>query len=247
MDHRSETDVTPGRIGSIQPAGRPVGPVVRPVSPVQVSRLLHAAGDAARDDAWADFLRHYSRLLLKVARRATSTHDEAMDRYAFILDQLRQEDFRRLRAFAADGRGRFTTWLVVVARRLCVDHHRRVHGRPQTEHDSASTARIEQAARRNLAGLLAGEIDLEQLPDNRAPAPDAAVIAAERHDALADALGSLDPADQLLLTLRFEDGLPLGRIGPLVGLESRFQVHRRLKQVLAQLRESLRVRGITHP
>ena len=44
-----------------------------------------------------------------------------MDHYAFMLDRLQEDGFHRLRAFAGDGRGQFTTWLVVVARRLCVE------------------------------------------------------------------------------------------------------------------------------
>jgi hypothetical protein len=53
-----------------------------------------------------------------------------MDRYAWVLDALRQDRHRRLRAFAAEGRGSFTTWLVAVVRRLCVDEHRHRYGRP---------------------------------------------------------------------------------------------------------------------
>ena len=32
-----------------------------------------------------------------------------MDRYAFSIERLREQNFRRLRTFAADGRGKFTT------------------------------------------------------------------------------------------------------------------------------------------
>jgi DNA-directed RNA polymerase specialized sigma24 family protein len=48
-----------------------------------------------------------------------------MDGYAYVLEALRSDDYRRLRAYAADGRSKFSTWLVVVARRLCLDLHLR--------------------------------------------------------------------------------------------------------------------------
>lgn len=55
-------------------------------------------------------------------RRFRGGHDAAMDRYAYMLAQLRCSDFTPLQCHAADGRSAFTTWLVVVARRLCLDH-----------------------------------------------------------------------------------------------------------------------------
>lgn len=216
-----------------------------PSLPAALAKLLQAADQAGRARAWTEFLQQYSKLLLKVAHRASTTYDEAMDAYTFMLDQLRQDDHRRLRRFAADGRGRFTTWLVVVARRLCVDHHRRVHGRPQADPGSDQTRAIQQEARRNLVALIAGEADPDRLEDSRSSRPDAAVYEAERQQALTQAISTLDEADQLLLALRFEDDLPLGSIGPLVGLASRFQVHRRLKAVLARLRGELEKRGFT--
>lgn len=246
MDDQFDADLAADYVGS-PPSIRADGRERQPELPVYLSRLLGASAGRARDDAWSDFLRQYSRLLLKTVRRASTGHDEAMDRYAFILEQLRCDDFRRLRAYTADGRGKFTTWLVVVARRLCVDHHRRVHGRSQAATEPDSAGPLEQAARRNLVGLLAAEFDLEQLEDDRSPRPDAAFLDAERHDALVRAVSTLDAMDQLLLTLRFEDDLPLARIGPILGLQSRFQVHRRLKTVLARMRELLEEHGYGRP
>lgn len=213
--------------------------------PTQVSRLLTASGDGAQDDAWADFLEHYSKLLLQTARRASADADESMDRYTFILDQLRDNDFRRLRSFAAEGRGKFTTWLVVVARRLCVDHHRRAFGRPQAARESSHAQSAEHTARRNLATLVAAAVDPDQLEDSRSRSPDSAVLEHERRAALSHALSTLDETDQLLLTLRFDDELPIQTIAPMVGLRSRFQVHRRLNAVLTQLRGVLQEQGFT--
>jgi len=44
--------------------------------------------------------------------------DGAMDAYAYVLERLRERDCARLRTYADGGPARFTTWLVVVARRL---------------------------------------------------------------------------------------------------------------------------------
>jgi len=247
MHDQFDADLAADGVGSLRPSARAEGRELHPGLPVHLSRLLGAPVGRARDAAWTAFLEQYSRLLLKTVRRASAGHDEAMDRYAFILEQLRSDDFRRLRAFTADGRGRFTTWLVVVARRLCVDHRRRVHGRPQSPVEPGGAEPADRIVRRNLVTLVAGEIDLERLEDHRSSRPDDVVFESERHDALAEALNSLDPADRLLVTLRFEDDVPMSRIGPIVGLESRFQVHRRLKWILGQLRDRLRERGFTRP
>ncbi len=215
--------------------------------PHRVSDLLEAPDSASRDAAWAAFLNEYSQLLLRAARRASSSYDETMDHYTFILDQLQVEDFRRLRAFAADGRGTFTTWLVVVTRRLCVDHYRRQYGRPQTGHDSETAQSTELAARRRLVDLVADKFDLERVEDVSTLRPDASVLDAERRRALEEAVGDLVLSDQLLLTLRFEDGIAVEKIAPMIGTPTRFHVYRRLNAVLAKLRAALEAKGITEP
>ena len=215
--------------------------------PSRLSALLEAPDAAARDGAWAAFLNEYSNLMLRTAQRASSTDDEAMDHYAFILDQLRDNDFRRLRAFAADRRGKFTTWLVVVVRRLCVDHHRRRYGRTPASHEPESAEDAGFAARRRLVDLMTDQFDLERLEDRGTPRPDASVIGTERRRALEEAVADLDLSDQLLLTLRFEDGIAVEKIAPMIGVTSRFQVHRRLNVVLAKLRAALAAKGITEP
>ena len=168
-----------------------------------------------------------------------------MDHYTFILDQLRDDGFRRLRAFVGEGRGKFTTWLVVVTRRLCVDHHRRQYGRIQTGHEPESAQGAGLAARRRLVDLVADEFDLERVEDRSTPRPDASVLGAERRHALEEAVADLDLSDQLLLTLRFEDEIRVEKIGPMIGAPTRFHVYRRLNAVLAKLRATLEAKGIT--
>src|SRR5690349_20871276 len=96
--------------------------------PRELVRLLESTA-SHRESAWEAFLGVHSRLLLHVARTFANEHDAAMDAFAWMLDRLRADDFHRLRAFSADGRSEFTTWLVVVGRRLCVDWYRAKYGR----------------------------------------------------------------------------------------------------------------------
>ena len=90
-------------------------------SPAVLVDLLSASNASDVERAWAAFAAEYSALLLHVARSLDADHDAAMDRYLYILEALRRDDCRRLRQYASDGRGKFTTWLMVVARRLCLD------------------------------------------------------------------------------------------------------------------------------
>ncbi len=213
--------------------------------PRQLSELLNAPHAVARNGAWDSFMGEYSKLLLRTAQRASSKHDDAMDHYTFILEKLREDDFRRLRRFADGGRGKFTTWLVVVARRLCVDRHRHQYGRPQAVQDSNRADAVAQTTRRNLLDLIADELDTARVQDERWPRPDAEILTAERRQGLTAAVAELDLGDQLLLTLRFEDDISAEKIAPMIGLQSRFQVHRRLQSVLEDLRRKLEKRGIT--
>lgn len=210
--------------------------------PTELSRLLAAEGPDQADAAWGEFVRAHSRLLLHVARTLTRDHDAAMDRFAYLLEQLRRDDCRRLRGFVADGRSKFTTWLVVVARRLCLDYDRRQYGRADRATDSEH--RTARAERRQLHDLVGAETDLGALPDPAGRGADDAVVAGERGEALAAALAALEPADRLLLRLRFDDGKPASEIARVMGFPTQFHVYRRLERVLAFLRRELERRGI---
>src|SRR5712692_9241995 len=171
--------------------------------PFELSRLFQAPDGPARDDAWANFVAAHSRLLLHVARSLSPDHDGAMDGYTYVLERLREEDCRRLQGYVADGRSKFTTWLVVVARRLCLDHHRQRYGRAREASVDTQAARAE---RRRLVDLVAAEVDLSQLAD-ASPAgrhPAAELQASELRRTLATAVGGLGARDRLLLKLRFD-------------------------------------------
>jgi DNA-directed RNA polymerase specialized sigma24 family protein len=128
-----------------------------------------------RDQAWEEFLREFSGLIRHVARKLGGDDDVVLDRYALVLGALRENDFRRLRQFRARGSGKFSTWLVAVTRRLCVDEHRRRYGRPQ----GGNTAEWREA-RRNLVELVSAQLSVDDVAS-----PGESVDAAlERREAL---------------------------------------------------------------
>ncbi len=215
--------------------------------PAPLAALLTAASPEARERAWKELVEEYSKLILHAARNGSSSYDETMDRYTHVLDRLRSEDFRRLRSYSSDGASQFTTWLFVVARRLSIDHHRRTFGRISPDPEPGSAQADEQAARKRLARLLAEELDPDTLRDAGGEDPETSVWLAERNGALEEVLQSLEPADRLLLTLRFVDDLPVRKIAVVMPFRSPFQVYRRLKKVLETLRRGLRQRGISGP
>ena len=207
--------------------------------PPTVESLLAAADDAARDKAWAEFLKRYSGLILHVARSTRGDHDSVMDRYLFVLDALRKDECRRLRAYSEGGRGAFTTWLVAVTRRLCIDEHRRRFGRSSGEGPT-----MEQVDRRTLDALSGDEgAPLESL-ESALAGPDSVLRITERNAALRFALLRLEVSDRLLLRLRYEDNLKVNEIARLLGEQSQFKVYRRLDQILARLRQDLELVGI---
>jgi RNA polymerase sigma factor (sigma-70 family) len=215
-----------------------------PLLPPELVGLFRADDVAAREAAWKKFVERYSRLLLHTARSLHSDYDSTMDAYAHLLEQLEQGDFRRLRSYAPDSRSKFTTWLVVVARRICVDRLRERYGRRVSDGAESQETR---AVRRRLADLLVHELDLTAETDTRTPNPETALRTSELREALAAALASLEPRDRLLLKLRYEDQLPAREIGHLMHFPSPFHVYRRLNALLQELKMALQGRGIEGP
>lgn len=195
--------------------------------PVQLRHLLEAADGPAVDHAWTEFLGSYSRLILYVARQKPRDSDGVMDRYAFVVEKLGENDCRRLRNFAADGRGKFTTWLMVVVRRLCLDHDRHKYGRSP-------------AARGNptVGELIVDSAMMERLVDV-APLADENLEKKEMLERLETAIGRLNPGDRLLLALRYYDNRSAREIASIMSLATPFHVYRRLTRIHDALREAL--------
>jgi len=205
--------------------------------PPVLERLLQASHGPPLERAWDAFLQEHSRLILHVARSFGGSYDAAMDRYAYALDRLRQDDFRRLREYVADGRGKFTTWLVVVVRRACLDQARQRYGRQRGGTDEA------HRQRRELADLVAADVDPDLLPGADSNPEDVARVR-QLTRRLGTALEELEPGDRLLLRLRFNDEVPVAEIARICGFPSVFHVYRRLNGIYEALRHALRDVGV---
>ena len=211
--------------------------------PDSLLKLLHAQEGEEREGAWEAFLGQFSRLVFLAARKSSSGYDDVMDRYTFILESLRADEFRRLRRFKAKGRSTFNTWFVVISSRLCVDYHRRRYGRFSGQRCDNPGAQ----ARRRLVDLLGEEIEMATLQDVSNPAPDRQVQEEEVRAALKETLLELSNEERLLIRLRFEDQQPVREVARVLGWSSEFTARRRLKAVLKKLRGGLETRGIRGP
>jgi DNA-directed RNA polymerase specialized sigma24 family protein len=76
-------------------------------------------------------------------------------------------------------------------------------------------------------------------PASELPDPEWLTLSRESHQRLADALGCLTVENRLLLRLHFERGVALATLAGMFGLANAQAVHRRLRDVLAQLRQML--------
>lgn len=94
-----------------------------------VARILRGLASPEPGDAWTEFLTSYAPLVEQVVALFERNPDHVRDCFLFVSERLAKGRFRRLRAFRPEGSARFSTWLRVVMRRLCVDWHRREFGR----------------------------------------------------------------------------------------------------------------------
>jgi RNA polymerase sigma factor (sigma-70 family) len=214
------------------------------VVPEVVARLLNASEPRTRDAAWAEFVRSHSKLLLHVARSLGGDHDAAMDRYAYVLERLREDQSRRLYTFVADGRCEFSTWLVVVVQRLCLDHRRQRYGRSRRPANDRAEQDLDQIARRRLIDFIAADVDLSAVCDVADGAEDCMRLA-QIHRVLETALETLPARDRLMVKLRYEDGIPMPEIARHLGFADRFHAYRHLDGVLLVLRSLLERSGVS--
>lgn len=205
--------------------------------PSELHTLLAARTSFGRQRAWTRFLETHSPLILHTVRSLGGDEDAAMDRYAFVVEQLRKDDCRRLRGYVDDGRTRFTTWLVVVVRRLALDLHRQRYGRPRSGERG-------DPGRRRLVDLSGEDLRLAELPDRSGADPEIVTRQRELGGAMRAAMENLDVSDRLLIALRFEDGCSAAEIARVLDFPSPFHVYRRLNHLLKTLRERLEERGI---
>jgi RNA polymerase sigma factor (sigma-70 family) len=167
--------------------------------------------------------------------------DLAMDAYAHALGALREDNFRRLRAYVAEPNSKFTSWLVVVVRRLVRDYLRHRYGRSRS---SRRENQDEQQTRRRLEDLVVERVDPDELEASAEGSPDAALRRRDLLAAVRRAIDELEPTDRLLLALRFEDERPAKEIARLLRLPTVFQVYRRLGHALDRVRQALARSGV---
>ena len=130
-----------------------------PAPSPELTELLEAPDPISRERSWTRLLERHSGLLLHAAKRFGTGHDEVMDRYLYMLEELRRDEFRRLRAFSPTGPGKFSTWLLVVAYRLCGDFYRKRYGRERHPTTAGSRRGIARAARWRLQDFVVEELD----------------------------------------------------------------------------------------
>lgn len=208
-----------------------------------LDQLLAASDSLVREAAWEKLILGHTRLLIAVARSFGGGHDEAMERYSYILEKLRDSDFRRLRSFEREAGASFSTWLTVASRRLCLDYHRIHYGRHRaiTHLEDAAALR---SVRRSIEDCVASKVDADSLCDPTLIPGDAKIVLAERNAALRGAVMQLAPRERFLLALRFQDELSASRIGQILGLPTPFHVYRQVNAILGKLRIELEARGI---
>jgi RNA polymerase sigma factor (sigma-70 family) len=211
--------------------------------PPELAFLDAGLESMAREEGWSSFVAQYTRLLLRTAREFGGDYDGRMDRYQYVLDMLREDDFRRLRAFRPVSGSSMAPWLVVVARRLCLDHERSRSGRPRGEKPDESVL-AQRRLRRALTLSGGGEFDPTDRLPTTAMSPEEEVREQELRRAVDRALSRLTPRQQLALRLRFEDGLSVGDVGEVLGLKSVFQVYRLLRSALSDVRKHLERAGV---
>ena len=211
------------------------------MAPLELTRLLETTDSENREEAWDVFIQKFHSLLMHVAHSIDDRYDAKMDRYAYMLQQLQADNYRRLRRYGPQSRAQFSTWLVIVARRLCVDFHRETHGRQRpTKGEDRSEIR------RRLVDLVGESIDPDYIVDAGAIDPVEQTLAIDRREILENTMKALTNQDRLMLTLRFELDASVTEIADALKFPSQFHVYRRLKKILAVLRTALKAQGIHH-
>ena len=104
---------------------------IKRLSTEKLLRVLFNDNDLS-EIAWEEFLKRYSKLILKVCWKFEKDYDKVMQQYLFTCEKLAENNYSLLKKFNSDFNEKspkFTTWLVVVARNICIDYYRIQHGR----------------------------------------------------------------------------------------------------------------------
>jgi RNA polymerase sigma factor (sigma-70 family) len=196
--------------------------------------------------AWTEFLRHYSPLILQVARRFDVDDERVNDCFLYACTQLSDNGFRRLRSFRPDGPAQFRTWLISVVTNLCIDWRRKLSGRLRPVAAVAGLSELDQLVYRliYIRGMTRGqclralESRFPDLSDNKLAEINARLFALltprQRWQLSARARGSIS-LDELVKPDADEPGFQPEEPGPGPELLAAFEQER--EQVEAALME----------
>jgi RNA polymerase sigma factor (sigma-70 family) len=109
-----------------------------------IVRILDRIASHEVQQAWAEFLEAYSGYILQTVKLFERDADSVADCYLFVCERLSEKGFRRLRVFKPGGSAKFTTWLRVVIRNLCLDWHRKEFGRHRVFQSVVRLGALEQ-------------------------------------------------------------------------------------------------------
>ena len=222
--------------------GQGVSDSARADVPTELAHLLDASEEDHSDRAWDEFLSAYGHLFLRTAKYTHRGADASMDAYAYVLERVRENGFRASAKFSGGDGAALSRWLVVVARRLCSDFRRERYGRVRP-----ATPEVDREARRRLVDEIWDPRDSSELPAPSSSSPEWELRRKEHRRALEDVMNALEPRDQLLLALRFENGLSARRISEIMDWPTPFHAYRKLNKLLGALRTQLKERGVEDP
>ncbi len=81
-------------------------------------------------EAWQTFFELYENLIRRVIHKLVDDYDERMELYTYALEQLKENNSRKLLSYFGKKRGyNFETWIAVVVRNCCMDWFRKEQGR----------------------------------------------------------------------------------------------------------------------
>ena len=92
-------------------------------------RLVRRLGTSSSWQAWTEFLKRFTPLIIRIARQFDDQEEHNNECYLHVTGALARDGFKRLRAYDPARGASLRTWLSAVVFNLCVDWHRKQFGR----------------------------------------------------------------------------------------------------------------------
>jgi RNA polymerase sigma factor (sigma-70 family) len=177
--------------------------------------------------SWQRFILDFSVFIYSTVVRFTTDYDEKMAIYLQILEQLRANDFEKLRRFAF--RSSLSTWLTAVSRNMTIDFLRSKYGRDfrwkKIRVISLSDDCVEPA-----------DPSLERQPEAAHQSRERESIRNQLLAELEMALEGLDEREALLVKLVFFKGLKIRDAGQVLKIKPAYKfLHRTLRKIRIRL------------